>query len=81
MKSTGKYREDAYWFGEAQGRVVVSVDPTRVESFEKSMKIPFEKIGVVQGQNISVNEEDWGSVAHWLKIYEDVLTKLMNNVE
>ncbi len=81
VKSTGKYREDAYWFGEAQGRVVVSVDPTRVESFEKSMKIPFEKIGVVQGQNISVNEEDWGSVAHWLKIYEDVLTKLMNNVE
>lgn len=72
-------RSDAWWFGEAQGRVVVSVKKDQVEEFEKSLNIPFEKIGEVTSGNISINNEDWGSVADWKKKYEEAIGSFMKN--
>ncbi len=37
-------RKDAFWFGEAQGRVVVTVKPDKVLDFESHFKYPFRKI-------------------------------------
>lgn len=73
------YRKDAYWFGEAQGRVVVSVNPQHKEAFEKSIKIPFEAIGVVKGNDIVIDNENWGSVDSWRSLYEQTLSNFMEN--
>lgn len=73
------YRKDAYWFGEAQGRVVVSVSPQHKDAFEKSIKIPFEAIGVVKGNNIVIDNENWGSVDSWKSLYEQTLSNFMEN--
>jgi len=71
------YRSDAYWFGEAQGRVVVSVSPEKQDEFEKSLNIPFEKLGMVTGAEINVSGENWGKVSFWKEKYFNVLTQFM----
>src|SRR4051812_9830630 len=39
-------RRDAYWFGESQSRVVVSIKNENLSAFQKAMEgFPFEKLG------------------------------------
>src|SRR5580698_3543805 len=50
-----KIRKDAYWFGEAQSRVVVSVAPSRVEEFAKALDgLPAAELGVVTGGSVEI---------------------------
>lgn len=77
VTATNTYRPDAYWFGEAQGRVVVSVSPELKEQFEHSLSIPFAEIGVIRGKDIILNKENWGEVSEWKEIYFNVLSRLM----
>ncbi|RYG41512.1 MAG: hypothetical protein EOO01_24985 [Chitinophagaceae bacterium] len=75
-------RNDAFWFGEAQGRVVVSVSAEGKDDFEASVKssgIPFMALGSVTTGNINVNNENWGSVRDWEKEYENALPSFLNN--
>ncbi|MDX2133904.1 MAG: phosphoribosylformylglycinamidine synthase subunit PurL [Saprospiraceae bacterium] len=74
-------RQDAWLFGEAQGRVVVSISPDQQSAFESFMdarNAPFERLGVVQGNNMLVEGQDWGSVAEWKQRYDTVLENLMS---
>ncbi|MGN6604626.1 MAG: phosphoribosylformylglycinamidine synthase subunit PurL [Ginsengibacter sp.] len=66
-------RKDAYWFGEAQGRVVVTVSSEKINEFEGHLGIPFEKLGTVTGGKIVVNGEDWGDVDEWKDKYENAI--------
>ena len=70
-------RSDAWWFGEAQGRVVVSVKKENIEKFESSLHIPFEKIGEVTSGNVLVNKEDWGIVKDWKVKYDEAIGNFM----
>ncbi len=79
VKAGQSYRKDAYWFGEAQGRVVVSVNPANREAFERNLNIPFENIGVVKGSDIVVEGQNWGSVASWESQYLNTLSRYMEN--
>lgn len=79
VQAAKSYRADAYWFGEAQGRAVVSVSPENREKFETNLTIPFEKIGVVEGSDIVLNGENWGSVNAWKMRYDNVLHKIMES--
>lgn len=74
------YRPDAYWFGEAQGRVVVSVSPELKEQFEDFMTIPYAEIGVVKGDDMILDKENWGAVSEWKEIYFNLLSGLMETV-
>jgi phosphoribosylformylglycinamidine synthase len=74
-------RKDAWLFGEAQSRVIVSVRTEQVDQFERFLqteKTPFEAIGRVGGQNIAVDSEDWGTVASWKRTYDTILDKIMH---
>lgn len=73
------YRKDAYWFGEAQGRVVATVRPEDKAAFEESIKIPFEAIGVVQGSDVVIDNQNWGSINSWKEKYQHTLAKYMEN--
>jgi phosphoribosylformylglycinamidine synthase len=81
VHTSGKHRKDAWLFGEAQSRIVVSVKPEQVAAFERfltAQKAPFEVIGHVVGRNITVDGEDWGIVSAWKRTYDTVLDKIMN---
>jgi phosphoribosylformylglycinamidine synthase II len=73
-------RKDAYWFGEAQSRVVVSVkndNAAKLESFLKEKDIAFEKLGVVTDNEISIDGNSWGSVSAWKDKYDNAIANLL----
>jgi len=72
------YRQDAYWFGEAQGRVVVSVKKENAAILEKSIKTSFERLGTVEETEFKINGENWGSVIYFKEKYMNALPKYFN---
>jgi len=76
-KQKSEIRNDAYWFGEAQGRVVVTIRGDRVEEFENSVKIPFEKLGIVNSGSIIIDNENWGNISDWKEKYDNAIGKLL----
>jgi phosphoribosylformylglycinamidine synthase len=74
-------RKDAYLFGEAQSRVVVSVNPAVHAMFEAELKgTPFTKIGNVNADGeIKVDNDHWGYISDWKEAYDTALEKLLNN--
>lgn len=76
------FRKDAYLFGEAQSRVVVSVSPENREKFEALLhglvdtsdhSVRYEKIGVVKGESMVIDGEAWGLVEEWKGKYDTAL--------
>ncbi|MFK5073599.1 AIR synthase-related protein, partial [Klebsiella pneumoniae] len=50
-------RNDAFWFGEAQGRVVVSVNEGKQDLFVKvceTMDIPYLHLGIVTDSKLTI---------------------------
>ncbi|HUZ57543.1 MAG TPA: phosphoribosylformylglycinamidine synthase subunit PurL [Hanamia sp.] len=70
-------RKDAYWFGEAQGRVVVTVKSDKINEFENGLKIPFEKLGTVTSCEIIVDSESWGNISDWKDKYDNAIGNFM----
>ncbi len=73
-------RKDAFWFGEAQGRVVVSVNEKMKADFEKLVSqssVPVTKIGHVNESGVEVNGQTWGTVAEWKMIYDNAIAALL----
>jgi phosphoribosylformylglycinamidine synthase len=69
-------RKDAYWFGEAQGRVVVTVSEDKTGEFEKAAgNIAFEKIGTVTTGDIAIDGESWGLIIDWKQKYDSAIEK------
>ena len=66
-------RRDAYWFGEAQGRIIVSVKPGLADLFETELQIPFEKIGFVTSGDILMENENWGNITEWSEKYDNAI--------
>ena len=77
-------RKDAYWFGESQSRVVVTVAAGDEESFVsaiKALKIPYTLLGTVTGGNIVVDGEDWGGISDWKNKYDNAIGDILKNHE
>ena len=54
-------RQDAFWFGESQSRVVVSVNADNKERFEAAMhatNVPMQHLGKVAGKEVNINSEN-----------------------
>jgi len=66
-------RKDAFWFGEAQGRVVVSIKPEDEKIFENELKGPFQKLGIVTANKIIIDNENWGSITEWSEKYDNAI--------
>ncbi len=74
-------RRDAYWFGESQSRVVVTVKKEKLAGFKKAMDgIPLEKLGEVTSSLIEVDSVNWGSVREWRYIYDTAIEKEMESI-
>jgi phosphoribosylformylglycinamidine synthase len=66
-------REDAYWFGEAQSRVVVTVTKENADKVEKMLDIPFERLGEVTAGDLIFENEVWGNISLWKEKYETAI--------
>ncbi len=66
-------RNDAFWFGESQGRVVVSVKSENMTAFENALNIPFGKIGTVTSGDVLVNGEHWDTIGDWFEKYDNAI--------
>jgi phosphoribosylformylglycinamidine synthase II len=74
-------RKDAFLFGEAQSRVVVSVKPgseAALEQLAAQHGVALSKIGTTGGSNCVINGEDFGSLSTYQQPYENTLGTLMN---
>lgn len=71
-------RADAYWFGESQGRVIVSVSKQQQAAFEAAFdqsSTPFALLGSVGASAVTINGEDWGAVQAWKSIYDQQIAQ------
>ncbi len=69
-------RKDAFLFGEAQSRVVVSVSQDQVAAFEAALGAhPYEKLGTVTGNSIVIAGDNWGTVNDWKELYDTAIEK------
>jgi phosphoribosylformylglycinamidine synthase len=74
-------RTDAYWFGEAQGRIVVSVKPSSVDSFLQllnAQSVPFAQLGVVTSNEVTVEKSNFGAISDWKNLYDNSIGNVMS---
>lgn len=74
-------RKDAFLFGEAQSRVVVSVSPEKQTDFEAALNgRAFGKIGTVRANgHVTVDGVQWGHIKDWKEAYDTAIEKLLNS--
>lgn len=69
-------RGDAFLFGEAQSRVVVSVEPEKEDHFMQHLNgFQAEELGQVTSGHVFVNEESWGKIGDWKELYDTSIEK------
>jgi phosphoribosylformylglycinamidine synthase subunit PurL len=67
-------RKDAFWFGEAQSRVVVTVRDDQRNEFLKHLKgFDHSWLGTVTGGSVVVDGQDWGSIGNWKERYDTAI--------
>ncbi|MFN4147218.1 MAG: phosphoribosylformylglycinamidine synthase subunit PurL [Runella sp.] len=75
------FRQDAFWFGESQSRVVVSVSPQKQGEFQKmiggELKIPHVLLGKVAADGLKIDGQTWLSTSEAKDLYDNVLGQLM----
>lgn len=73
-------RTDAYWFGEAQSRVVVTCSKQQADTMQHKAAaagIPVTVLGNVTASEINVNGGAWGSISEWKEKYDTAIEKLL----
>lgn len=82
VSTNATIRKDAFLFGEGQGRVVVTVNITRVKEFEALLGgVLFEKIGVVTSGEIVIDGDFWGTIDWWSDKYDTAVENYLSKEE
>jgi phosphoribosylformylglycinamidine synthase len=80
IESDEEIRKDAFLFGEAQGRVVVSVKPENQEAFVELMatsETEFSLLGTVTEGEFRIDNEEFGSVIPVKNVFDNVLHNIL----
>lgn len=80
VESDEDIRKDAFLFGEAQGRVVVSVKPENQEAFVEFLatsEVEFSLLGTVNSGEFKIDNEDFGTVSAVKNVYDNVLHNIL----
>ena len=79
IKTDGTIRKDAFLFGEAQSRVIVSTSKgAELETELTKQHIPFTKIGSVKGTACIIDAVDYGTVADYKHSFDTSIEGYMN---
>lgn len=80
ISSDEEIRKDAFLFGEAQSRVIVSVKKADEDKFIDLMmasKAEFEYLGDVKGSTMVIDDESFGTVAEAKTLFDNALGELL----
>ena len=80
ITTDAEIRPDAFLFGEAQGRIVVSVSTSRETHFIDYMvanKIPFTALGHVTKSEIRVDDVSFGFISDMKQVYDTALETMV----
>lgn len=80
IEADDSIRKDAFLFGEAQGRVVVSVKPEGQEALVELLstsEIDFTLLGTVNAGDLLVDGELFGTVSAAKDVYDNVLVNIL----
>jgi phosphoribosylformylglycinamidine synthase len=75
-------RTDAFWFGEAQGRAIVSVAADKLDAFKAALSshhVPHLHLGKVTSSEILINEKSWGTSISWKALYQNAISAVMSS--
>ncbi len=82
IQTKGGLRKDAFLFGEAQSRVIITVPVDMVPQFEEAIgDFPAEKIGVVSSGELVVDGDFWGTIDRWKDKYDTVIENQLSREE
>ena len=82
ITTSADIRTDAFLFGEAQGRVIVSVTSSNETPFVDFMlerDVPFSTLGHVTKSELRIDDDSYGFIHDMKKHYEQALDDLMNS--
>ncbi len=74
------FRKDAYLFGEAQGRIVVTVSPEQAGQFEEklsAMHTTYQKLGKVITKDFIIDDELFFNCNEAIQMHEALLPKML----
>jgi phosphoribosylformylglycinamidine synthase subunit PurL len=73
-------RKDAFWFGESQSRILVSVSENNMKEFEKMLDAtPYENLGFVTNGEFEIDGVSWGKVDVWKEKYATAIENYFNH--
>src|SRR4029078_7833389 len=73
-------RNDAFWFGEAQSRILISCSNEKLQSLKReaaSSGIDICILGKVTNGEIKINKESWNDIKEWKTLYVTSIEKLL----
>ncbi len=73
ISSDNALRKDAFLFGEAQSRVVLSLSADKAEALETELKkqgVTFSKLGTVKGNGVVIDGTNYGAVSEYKHAYD-----------
>jgi phosphoribosylformylglycinamidine synthase len=73
-------RNDAFWFGEAQSRILISCSNEKLQSLKReaaSAGIDICVMGKVTGGEIKINKESWDNIKEWETLYNTSIEKIL----
>lgn len=80
IETDSSIRKDAFLFGEAQGRVVVSVSPVDHERFIELMatsEVEFSLLGMVTNGFLTIDNDSFGHITDIKMVYDNVLHEIL----
>jgi phosphoribosylformylglycinamidine synthase subunit PurL len=81
IQTDANFRKDAWLFGEAQGRVVVSINSSTrnaLESHFKGMGVEIQILGSVKGQTAIIDGVNFGEIHHYKVLYDNAIAKIIS---
>ena len=79
---TSAGRPDGLMFGEAQSRILITVNPDQIDTLDKKCRdegIPYHVLGNISDDGtIVINGDEWGSIAEFTKEYDRSIETTMN---
>ena len=82
VETVDTFRKDCFLFGESQSRVVVTIAADKDDDFQNYLinnNVSFTKLGEVFGNEVVIDDENFGSVNDWKRIHEDTLGEIMSS--
>lgn len=81
IRNSAGIRQDAFLFGEGQGRVVISVKSNDFDKLIEQLNnnIDYNLIGKVTDGSISIDDTNWGTIGEWKDVYYNAIHQHFHN--